>query len=434
MPNVGSDKSLMGVWPTFRGNPLVGGYYDNGSILAEVEPTTGRVTMNGYSYAVLPFSIYLRPEYVPSSGQYLIDSSSGSIVMSEQLVRHTILNVPNGIGPTAYVGNIVNNVGSTQGNYFAQVTSNGTLWVQSMTGIWTPPPLPSLDPEDPTAIIVTDKGNITVGFFRDTSPATVEHFIALAEGGAYDGTLFDPVVPYESISTDPGVETGNSIPTEGSAVAIYHNRTVVSMAAKGSECGPGFAISLSGWSTLGMEGRYAVFGKVIDGMDVVEAINQVPVDDQWHPETDVSIQRVVIVWPPDTEPPVALAGPDVNVSLSEMDGLVMLNGSASTDNVGVVNWTWSFEMNGEEHFLYGPEHEIKFDWGPTHDVNLTVRDAAGNVDSDTLLVQVVDYKDPPRPPEPWYDTHASAIILTLVGLIVLIIALVFMARRQVGSA
>jgi hypothetical protein len=53
----------------------------------------------------------------------------------------------------------------------------------------------------------------------------------------------------------------------------------------------------------------------------------------------------------DTEPPVADAGADQSVNMSDV---VTLDGSGSSDNVGIVNWTWMFDDGGTPVVLYGP--------------------------------------------------------------------------------
>ena len=70
---------------------------------------------------------------------------------------------------------------------------------------------------------------------------------------------------------------------------------------------------------------------------------------------------------------------------------VELDGTASTDNVGIVNWTWRIRMEGESSFreVYGPLTSYRFDAPGTHTVTLVVRDADGNVaESEPFTVEV----------------------------------------------
>jgi len=91
------------------------------------------------------------------------------------------------------------------------------------------------------------------------------------------------------------------------------------------------------------------------------------------------------VGPPDLEAPVADAGEDFECVLAKE---ILLDGTGSTDNVGVVNWTWSFD-DGVPNTLYGAQVSYAFEHHGPHVVQLQVRDAAGNGDSDTVLAMVL---------------------------------------------
>jgi len=98
----------------------------------------------------------------------------------------------------------------------------------------------------------------------------------------------------------------------------------------------------------------------------------------------------MVVTVRDTTPPTANAGPDRTVN---EDFPLPLNGAASTDNVGVANYTWTF-VDGTPQTLYGVSTSYVFATPGTYDVTLTVRDAAGNSAVDTLLVTVLDATPP----------------------------------------
>ncbi|MFH1578627.1 MAG: carboxypeptidase regulatory-like domain-containing protein [Thermoplasmatota archaeon] len=88
----------------------------------------------------------------------------------------------------------------------------------------------------------------------------------------------------------------------------------------------------------------------------------------------------------DTVPPIAEAGLDQFVMSGE---LVYFDASASSDNVGIVNWTWTFTSDGVDHTLWG--ENVSFIFGldlETVLVTLTVTDGDGNSDSDTMTVNV----------------------------------------------
>lgn len=93
----------------------------------------------------------------------------------------------------------------------------------------------------------------------------------------------------------------------------------------------------------------------------------------------------------DDDAPNAVAGPDITID--EM-GLARLNASASTDNIGVVNYTWSFIYDGTDRIIYGKVQDIIFILPGAYDVTLHVSDAAGNSDTYVFRVNVLDVTAP----------------------------------------
>ena len=87
----------------------------------------------------------------------------------------------------------------------------------------------------------------------------------------------------------------------------------------------------------------------------------------------------------DQEPPVASAGSDVNI---EVGNYTTFNGSRSTDNWGIVNFTWNFEYDGDEISLYGQVVSFQFNESGIYEVTLTVKDVADNTGTDKLWVSV----------------------------------------------
>ncbi len=89
----------------------------------------------------------------------------------------------------------------------------------------------------------------------------------------------------------------------------------------------------------------------------------------------------------DAVAPVADAGADQSV-LSP--AVVAFNGTASNDNWGIANFTWTFIYNGSLQTLWGPDPSFEF-WSPgTYDVTLNVTDLAGNYDTDIVTIEVTD--------------------------------------------
>jgi len=139
----------------------------------------------------------------------------------------------------------------------------------------------------PFAIIQTSKGDITIELLPDVAPQHVENFISLAESGFYYKTLFHRIIPGTLIQGgDPNSRDnnpyndgqGNSnrfVPAEFSDIKFM--RGTVGMArqpGKNDSASCQFFITLeriSGW-----DGEYTVFGTVVEGIEVVEAISKSP--------------------------------------------------------------------------------------------------------------------------------------------------------------
>jgi PKD repeat protein len=93
----------------------------------------------------------------------------------------------------------------------------------------------------------------------------------------------------------------------------------------------------------------------------------------------------------DTTPPAADAGDNITVDQREE---ALFDGTASTDNVAVTNWTWRFTYGGTEHVLHGGSSSFIFEVVGIYDVTLEVRDEVGNNASDALSVTVADVTPP----------------------------------------
>jgi peptidyl-prolyl cis-trans isomerase B (cyclophilin B) len=130
------------------------------------------------------------------------------------------------------------------------------------------------------ATIFTDKGNMHVEFFEEDAPGTVENFVSLARDGFYDGLTFHRVIPDFVIQggCPKGDGTGGpgySIDCELEGENQYHDRGVLSMAHAGRDTGGSqFFICHSRKNTAHLDRKHTVFGKVTDGLDVIDQISQ----------------------------------------------------------------------------------------------------------------------------------------------------------------
>lgn len=128
------------------------------------------------------------------------------------------------------------------------------------------------------AIIKTDKGDMKVGFFEKDAPGTVANFIKLSESGFYNGLTFHRVIPDFVIQggcpdgTGAG-GPGYTIKCELDGDNQYHDRGVLSMAHAGRDTGGSqFFICHNRENTQHLDRQHTVFGKVYEGLDVIDQI------------------------------------------------------------------------------------------------------------------------------------------------------------------
>lgn len=132
----------------------------------------------------------------------------------------------------------------------------------------------------PNAIIKTDKGDMTVEFFEKDAPGTVDNFVKLSKDGFYNGLTFHRVIPDFVIQggCPKGDGTGGpgyTIDCELDGENQFHDRGVLSMAHAGRDTGGSqFFICHSRKNTAHLDRKHTVFGKVVEGLDVIDDIRQ----------------------------------------------------------------------------------------------------------------------------------------------------------------
>ena len=130
------------------------------------------------------------------------------------------------------------------------------------------------------AEIHTQKGVMKIRFFENDAPNTVNNFITLAEKGFYDGLKFHRVIPDFVIQAGcpNGTGTGGpgyKIDCELTGENQYHDRGVLSMAHAGRNTGGSqFFICHSRNNTAHLDRNHTVFGKVYEGLEVIDEIRQ----------------------------------------------------------------------------------------------------------------------------------------------------------------
>lgn len=159
--------------------------------------------------------------------------------------------------------------------------------------------------ELPIATIkVKNFGTIKAELYPDKAPNTVNNFISLANSGFYDGLIFHRVIKgFMNQGGDPnGIGTGGpgySIKGEFSSNGytkndLKHTAGVLSMARASNPDSAGSQFFIMAEDASYLDGDYAAFGKVTEGMDVVEAINSVETDQNDKPLEDVVIESITV--------------------------------------------------------------------------------------------------------------------------------------------
>ncbi len=162
-------------------------------------------------------------------------------------------------------------------------------------------------PTGPRVVLRTAAGDLVLGLYPDVAPKTVAHILELAKAGAYDTTHFYRVEPGYVLQTtlvqdrstflnDAQWKLIGPVPLEASK--LEHTRGVLSLAHETEDPDSGdssFSILLGAAPEL--DGKYAIFGRVEAGLDVLAALEKAPHDSSYHPNTRLDILKAEVVEP-----------------------------------------------------------------------------------------------------------------------------------------
>ena len=180
---------------------------------------------------------------------------------------------------------------------------------QGKTRVQAPPlqvPAPTPAPGNPVVVVSTSMGDITLELFKDRAPVSVENFLQYAAEGFYEGTIFHRVKPgyvaqgggytaeMAEKATRPPIlnEATNGLTNLRGTVAMARTQALRSATSQ-------FYINLANNSALDHRGYapddfgYAVFGRVLSGMEVVDQIAKAPTASNG-PHDDVPVTPIVI--------------------------------------------------------------------------------------------------------------------------------------------
>lgn len=155
------------------------------------------------------------------------------------------------------------------------------------------------------AVLRTNAGDFTISLLAEQAPVTVNNFVSLARDGFYDGVIFHRIIESFMIQSGDPTGTGRGGPgyrfADELPPAMPYEPGVVAMANAGPNTnGSQFFVCTGEQSRhLNNSPNYSVFGKVIDGMDIVKKIAATPVGksetgEQSKPVEEVRIESVEI--------------------------------------------------------------------------------------------------------------------------------------------
>ena len=160
-------------------------------------------------------------------------------------------------------------------------------------------------PDATQAVIKTNLGDITVKFYSEDSPKTVENFVKLAQEGFYDGTKFHRVIK------DFMIQGGDPLSKDDSKKDLwgtggpgyqfedeFNNHKIVqgslAMANSGANTNGSQFFIVTAQATPHLDGMHTNFGEVIEGMDVVMKIQEVETEVADRPVEDVVVESVEV--------------------------------------------------------------------------------------------------------------------------------------------
>jgi peptidyl-prolyl cis-trans isomerase B (cyclophilin B) len=145
------------------------------------------------------------------------------------------------------------------------------------------------------ATLHTNRGAIALELYDGDAPKTVGNFLDLARKGFYDGVVFHRVIPDFMIQGGDPTGTGSGGPgysfeDEQSGHPVVRGALAMANAGPNTNGSQFFIVTADACPWL--DGKHTVFGRVTEGMDVVDAISALETDARDRPREDVVIERI----------------------------------------------------------------------------------------------------------------------------------------------
>ena len=157
---------------------------------------------------------------------------------------------------------------------------------------------------NPLILMETSSGDILLELFEDKAPVTVANFLRYMDEDFYSNTIFHRVIKDFMIQGGDPTGTGmggadenikGEFKVNGVANDISHVRGVISMARSRSYDSASSQFFICHADAKYLDGQYAAFGKVIEGMEVVDEIAEVKTDYSDRPMIDMVIKTITVV-------------------------------------------------------------------------------------------------------------------------------------------
>ena len=152
-------------------------------------------------------------------------------------------------------------------------------------------------------VTMADGKQIKIELYPEVAPNTVNNFISLVSNGFYNGTCFHRVIsgfmiqggdPLGNGTGGPGYSIKGEFKANGFKNDLKHSRGVISMARSNRPDSAGSQFFIMHADAPHLDGQYAAFGKVIDGLDVVDEIAETEVDYYDMPLEDKIMKTVTV--------------------------------------------------------------------------------------------------------------------------------------------
>jgi len=201
---------------------------------------------------------------------YIFESNNTGTFVNDTWTRFSDF-----VGPTSGIATVTKSLDDTIGDVV-----EWTFWCNDTNNKWSVIPMQTFFVDTDKVLLVTSMGNITIELYDDM-PITTQNFKNLVRTGVYNGTQFTRVAYGFVIQGGDATSKGITVPPIKDELPNKHSNVAGAVAmAKTNQPNSAtsqFFIDLNDTNAAKLDSNYSVFGMVISGMDVVNAIGQVPI-------------------------------------------------------------------------------------------------------------------------------------------------------------